>query len=233
VLPPRYRCIAFDAVGTLIYPAPPPGEVYCAAARKFGSQLGLEEITRRFHEVFHEMESADRLAAADGGCKTDEVREEERWRGIVSRVIDDIADVAGCFAELFAHFSRPEAWRCFDDVAEGLEGLHGAGYQLAIASNFDGRLHSVCYGLEGLRQIDLRIISAEVGCRKPARAFFEALVRGARCEAGEVLMVGDDPANDVEGAREAGLAALLINRRGARHPDEIGSLLELAERLAG
>jgi len=233
VPPPPYRCIAFDAVGTLIHPQPPAGEVYYNAARKFGSQLGLEEITRRFHQVFHEMESADRLAAADGGCATDEAREEERWRGIVSRVIDDITDPAGCFAELFAHFSRPEAWRCFDDVAEGLERLHAAGYRLAIASNFDGRLHSVCDVLEGLRPIDLRIISAEVGCRKPARAFFEALVRGAGCEAGEVLMIGDDPANDIDGAREAGLAALLINRRGPRRPDEIGSLLELADRLAG
>jgi putative hydrolase of the HAD superfamily len=228
---PRYRCIAFDAVGTLIHPQPPAGEAYYAAARKFGSQLGLEEITRRFHQVFHEMESADWLA--DGGCTTDEVREEERWRGIVSRVIDDITDPAGCFAELFAHFSRSDNWRCFDDVPEGLERLHAAGYRLAIASNFDGRLHSVCDGLEGLRPIDFRIISAEVGCRKPAQGFFEALVRGACCEVGEVLMIGDDPANDVDGAREAGLAALLINRRGPRRPDEIGSLLELAERLAG
>jgi len=233
VPPPPYRCIAFDAVGTLIHPVPPPGEVYYGVARKFGSRLGFEEITRRFHEVFDEIELADRLAAADDGCATNEAREKERWRGIVSRVIDDITDPAGCFAELFAHFSRPESWRCFDDVPEALERLHAAGCRLAIASNFDGRLHSVCDGLEGLRHVDLRIISAEVGCRKPAQGFFEALVCGAGCEAGEVLMVGDDPANDIEGAREAGLAALLINRRGPRCPDEIGSLLELPERLAG
>ena len=42
-----------------------------------------------------------------------------------------------------------------------------------------------------------------VGCRKPGRAFFEALLSRAGCQAGEVVMVGDDAANDIEGARQA------------------------------
>src|SRR5690242_19135584 len=77
VPPPAYRCIAFDAVGTLIRPVPSPGEVYYRVAREFGSRLSPEEIARRFHRVFRDVEHADRLAAADGGCVTDEVREKE------------------------------------------------------------------------------------------------------------------------------------------------------------
>lgn len=228
---PRYRCIAFDAVGTIIQPTPSAAEVYYQMARRFGSRLSSDEIARRFRQAFRESEQGDAAVAPELRLMTSETRETERWRWIVETVIDDIADTAGCFAELFAHFSRPESWRCFEDVPAALERLEKGGYRVAIASNFDSRLHAVCDGLAPLRNVGQRVISSEVGCRKPGRAFFEALVAKAGCAPGEVLMVGDDAANDIAGARQAGLAAVLINRRGQPGPDEIGSLVELCERL--
>jgi putative hydrolase of the HAD superfamily len=151
----------------------------------------------------------------------------------VAAVIDDITDANACFAELFDHFARPDSWSCFEEVPVVLARLRAQGYRLAIASNFDSRLHAVCDGFAALRDLDLRIISSEVGCRKPGRGFFEALVARAACDAGEVLMVGDDLANDIAGARQAGLQAVLINRRGSAEPGEIGSLLELLKLLEG
>jgi putative hydrolase of the HAD superfamily len=228
----RYRCIAFDAVGTLIHPTPPPGEVYFQVGRRFGSQLSADDIGRRFKKAFRDSERADFLGVSGPLLATSEALEKERWRQIVAAVIDDIADNNGCFAELFAHFASPGSWSCFDDVPGVLAALHAAGYRLAIASNFDSRLHAVSDSLTALKAIDLRVISSGVGCRKPGRAFFEALVAGAGCAAHEVLMVGDDPVNDVEGARDAGLGAVLLNRHGHRERGEIGSLLELGEILA-
>jgi len=225
-----YQCIAFDAVGTLIYPTPAPGEVYYQTARRFGSRLAADEIARRFKQAFRDSEKRDAAAAGGAGLVTSEKREAERWRGIVASVIDDVPDPAGCFAELFAHFKRPEAWSCFEDVPVGMARLREAGFRLAIASNFDSRLHSVCAGHSALQQIDLRVVSSEVGHRKPGRAFFEALVAAAGCPAVQVLMVGDDRVSDVCGAREAGLSAIRLNRSGPA-ADEIGSLLELCNWL--
>jgi putative hydrolase of the HAD superfamily len=223
----RYRCIAFDAVGTLIRPTPPAGEVYHRVGRRFGSRLPADEIVRRFGQAFRDSEQAD----AGLRLVTSEAREKERWREIVAAVIDDVADTAGCFADLFGHFARPDSWSCFDEAPVVLARLHAQGYRLAIASNFDSRLHAVCDGFAALRDVDLRIISSEVGYRKPGRAFFEALVARAGCDAREVLMVGDDFANDIAGAREAGLQAVLINRRGSAEPGEIGNLLDLLQLL--
>jgi len=157
-------------------------------------------------------------------------------------VIDDIPDTAECFNFLFAHFARPKSWHCFDDVPEILSRLENRGYSVAVASNFDRRLHEVCNGIPALRTIKVRVISSEVGFRKPSRGFFDALVVQAGCDACEVLMVGDDASNDVAGARRAGLGAVLINRHGLidRHgrpdsprasADEIGSLSELLSLL--
>ncbi|HEY2249727.1 MAG TPA: HAD-IA family hydrolase [Planctomycetaceae bacterium] len=232
----RYRCIAFDAVGTLITPVPSAGEIYYQTARRFGSNLTDAEVARRFKQAFRNTELADAAAAAEVRLITSEDRERQRWRQIVSEVLDDISDTAACFDQLFTHFAKPGSWKCFDDVAELLDRLESSGYVLAIASNFDRRLHDVCHGFPVLRKIGVRVISSEVGFRKPGRKFFDALVAQAGCPASEVLMVGDDAANDFAGARQAGLGAVLINRHrqsqsNARNPDEIGSLSELVDRL--
>lgn len=223
----RYQCVAFDAVGTLIAPVPSASEVYYQTARRFGSRLACDEIGRRFKQAFRDSELNDAAASEALRLVTSEPRERERWRQVIARVIDDIPDTVKCFDHLFSHFAQPHSWRCFDDVAEVLGRLESGGYRVAVASNFDRRLHEVCDGFPLLRKIGVRVISSEIGFRKPGRRFFEALVSQAGCDAAQVLMVGDDAANDVAGARQAGLGAVLINRRGRRGPDEIGSLSEL------
>jgi putative hydrolase of the HAD superfamily len=226
----RYRCIAFDAVGTLIEPVPPASHVYYQAAQRFGSRLAPDDIARRFKQAFHQSEQGDGTAA--GGHVTSEDRERKRWREIVSRVIDDIPSPAACFLELFEHFARPGSWSVFPDVAATLARLEASGYRLAIASNFDRRLHAVCDGLAPLDRLGLRIISSEVGHRKPSAGFFKALADQAACSPEEILMIGDDQTNDVDGARKAGLHAVRLNRRTPPVPGEIGTLSEILSLLA-
>lgn len=228
----QIRCVAFDAVGTLIRPVPSAAEAYHRVARQQGSRLTADEIARRFQQAFRETERGDVDAPDESRLATSEALERERWRSIVCRVIDDVADPGVCFDELFAHFASPESWRCFDDVTETLSMLQRIGIQVVLASNFDGRLHSVCDGLPEMRGIMTRVISAEVGFRKPSPRFFAALTQAAGCRTDELLMVGDDRQNDFQGARDAGIAALLVNRRSDRAADEIGSLAELTQRLA-
>ena len=87
-------------------------------------------------------------------------------------------------------------------------------------------------GLPELRPLAHLVISSEVGWRKPARAFFAAVVGAAGVAPGEVLHVGDDPVNDVEGARRAGLKALLFGPRG-RWPGGLVRLADLLSRFDG
>ena len=231
------RWIAFDLVGTLIYADPPVARVYASVARRFGSRLGEEEIRRRFTAAFQESDTAEvrglgEWGAADG-LTTDEERERRRWEGIVSRVLDDVAEPEECFAELFGWFGRPSAWAVYPDAAEGLRRCAAAGYRLALASNFDARVHSVCAGHLDLAAIPLRIVSSEVGYRKPSGLFYRALVEAAGCAAHEMLMVGDDETNDLQGARRAGLRAVRVDRSGREGGSGVlTSLAELADLLA-
>lgn len=210
----RFRCIALDAVGTLIYAEPAVATAYAEFGRQFGSRLTPEQVQSRFAAA---LRRADELAMDRFGetGRTSEAHERHFWQTVVLDVLPDVTDPTACFQALFAHFARPEAWRCFPDVAPALNELEQRGYSLVVASNFDARLHRVCDGLAGLRRVRQRVISSLVGYRKSHRGFYDAVVVAGGCAPSEVLMIGDDFANDVVAARAAGLAAIHL-RRGDR-----------------
>jgi HAD superfamily hydrolase (TIGR01549 family) len=94
-------------------------------------------------------------------------------------------------------------------------------YQLSLISN------TFKEGFDALRQkypidgwfTDV-LLSYEVGAIKPSMKSFEALLRQTNLKPTEVLMVGDDYHDDVLAANEAGIAAVLVDRKG-RYPDVI------------
>jgi putative hydrolase of the HAD superfamily len=225
--PSGIAAVYFDAVGTLLHPEPPAAAVYAAAARRFGSRLDLPTIAARFAAAFRRQEGLDVAA----GLRTEEAREVARWRAIVGEVLDDASDPEKCFEELYAHFARPLAWRCAPGTAAVLGELDRRGYVLGIASNFDHRLRGVVAGLPELRPVRHLVISTEVGWRKPAAVFFRAVVDRVGRAPPQVLFVGDDPVNDLEGARRAGLRALLVSP-GRRHLSCAAVVLSSLEELA-
>jgi putative hydrolase of the HAD superfamily len=67
----------------------------------------------------------------------------------------------------------------------------------------------------GLRSlVDGVVSSAVAGAPKPHPAVFEQALRLAGATPEEALHVGDSVENDVEGARAAGVPALLVVREG-------------------
>jgi putative hydrolase of the HAD superfamily len=221
MIPAGTRALFFDAVGTILFPQPAAALVYAEVGRRHGSRYSEAEIDVRFREAFRQQEKLDELL----GWATSEWREEQRWRQIVGHVLDDVADAA-CFRELWDHFAQPGAWRCAGGTGPVLRELHCRGYRLGLASNFDGRLRSVVAGLPELSPIDRIVISSEVGFRKPAGCFFKAVTTAAGVVASEVLFVGDDPANDYHGARNAGMHALLYDPLG-QAPGSLATLADL------
>jgi putative hydrolase of the HAD superfamily len=225
--------IAFDAVGTLIFADPPVHLAYYRIGRKHGSAARPDEVLHRFRAAFSRrttsaVPSLD-TAVAEGSravSSDGEERERQFWRDVVAEVLPDVRDADGCFEELFAHFAQPAAWGCFADVEESLDEARRRGCQLAIASNFDGRLHSVIAGHTPLQGIDRRAISSEIGACKPEPAFFEALLAACNCRPEQLIVVGDDYENDVAAPRRLGIRALHLDRTGAA-PDSLRSLCDI------
>ena len=215
-----------------MHPDPPVAAAYHAVAARYGSRLSVGEIGARFRKAFHQSETSAFPNGPDHGSllRSNDQIEAARWRWIVEQVIPDVKNLDECFAELWDHFARPSSWSLFDDTVNVLPALREAGYRLAIASNFDSRLHAVCLGHPVLNVIERRYVSSEMEYRKPAPEFYSQLISNCDCPANQILMVGDDHAHDVTGPLAAGMHALLIDRRP--DPDPVpGSIQSLNQLL--
>ena len=220
--------IVFDAVGTLIDPNPSVAVAYHAVGSRYGSRLDVAEVGNRFRSAFRRSEQDGFPGGPTQQWVTSDVIEEARWRWIVGEVFPDVTDPERCFQELWDHFAQPSSWVCFPDVGDSLNQLIAGGYRLALASNFDRRLHSVCEAIPQLNGIEQCIVSATVGLRKPAPGFYSAVLQACDCAPDEILMVGDNHDYDVLAPRSAGFRALHLDRNAAQGaPGQLRSLPEL------
>ena len=236
---PCPRWIAFDAVGTLLFADPPVHLAYYRVGKRYGSQLQPEEVRNRFRKVFAARSAgagadADSLGnavtsqkLAGGGATCTEAGERAFWRDVVADVLHDVRDRDACFEELFAHFARPGAWQPFADVEETLAEARRRGIRLALASNFDARLHQVCEGIPELAPIQVRVVSSEMGSRKPEAAFFQGLLSACGCGADDLLMIGDEWENDVAAPRRLGIRSLHLDRSGASSGETLQTLTDV------
>jgi putative hydrolase of the HAD superfamily len=142
------------------------------------------------------------------------------------------------------------SFRPFPEVPETLAQLQDSGLRLVVTSNWDVSLCEVLEGAGLTRNIDGVVTSAACGVAKPDPFVFQAALRLAGVDAAAAVHVGDSVAEDVVGARAAGVSPVLIVRQGegdggpggpppappAGCPVDvpvIGSLAELPALLAG
>jgi putative hydrolase of the HAD superfamily len=249
------RAVVFDAVGTLLYAAPPVADVYHLAGWQHGSRLERDEIGRRLRAAFAASEASEeanqdgvgsvfqptdsengegsnreRLPTSLTRRPTSESAERQRWRGIVTSIFTDVPDADGSlFRTLWNHFAQPENWRLFDDVLLVLSALGQRGLRLAVASNFDRRLHAIRAAHLPLAVCEQTFISSEIGYPKPDPRFFSAAAQQLGLPPDEILLVGDDWTNDILGAQAAGWKARFLDRKGRANKQ--GAIKTLAELL--
>ena len=80
-----------------------------------------------------------------------------------------------------------------------------------VASNFDERLVPLAGQVEPLVGIDQVFASSELGWRKPAAGFFQAVEARLNRRPGELLLIGDDPRLDIAAARAAGWRSAAVH----------------------
>ncbi len=206
------RAVVFDAVGTLIFPDPPAPVVYAQVGAQYGSKLDADSIRPRFEIAFRAEDEIDRRQ----DWRTSEERERERWRHIVARVLNDVAEPEACFQALFDHFSKPDAWRCDPSTRTVISALVDSSVLVGLASNYDSRLRSVLVGKPDLAPLQTVCISSEIGWRKPSPEFFDAVCRSVAMLPVNILFVGDDFENDMEGALKAGMRGVWLEPENSR-----------------
>jgi len=205
------RAIVFDVGGTLIYPADPVGETYARFARAHGVKISAEAASLAFSRAVKSSSPRTKgTVPSDGNDRL-------WWKQVVKKSLPEQAfpnstAFEAFFEEVYLFYAKADAWGIYPEVFEVLEALRDHAVDLAVLSNWDGRLHSVLDG-NGLGEfLPKRFISAELGWEKPDPAIYRHVADVMCRQPNTLLSVGDDSRNDVEAPRKVGWQTVQIER---------------------
>jgi putative hydrolase of the HAD superfamily len=206
------EAIFVDAVGTLFYLTKTVGDHYALVGSDVGLTLDAQQLDRAFFTAWKQMPERP---AIDGPRENDD---KEWWGELVDLVLNQVApslsemDRDNFFEIAYEHFAEAGVWQLYPEVFDVLEKLQPR-FQLAVISNFDGRLRFILEHL-GISKFFTHIfISSEIGADKPDPEIYRRALKVVDLNPDQVLHIGDDPARDWKAATAAGLSIFALDRQ--------------------
>jgi putative hydrolase of the HAD superfamily len=203
----RGRAVLLDAMGTLFRLEDPAPRLRSALAARLGVDVGAEAAGAAiraeigyYRAHLHHGRDADSLAALRTRCA-------EEMRPALPEPV-----ARAPIAELTAALLDALAFSVYADAEPALRQLRSAGCALVVVSNWDCSLHERLEETGLAPLVDAAVASAVVGAAKPERAIFDHALALADAAAEDAWHAGDSMREDVEGARAAGIRAVLVAR---------------------
>ncbi len=209
-----FRAVTFDCAETLLGVdwRPAPLAVGCLDALGLAhdpvtAEAAYDAILRSRYPEFRELNRT-----------RDEKTVDCFWRNLTEDWLEQIglsqelAPAVGAEADRRIFGPETQVFELFDDVRPCLDRLRRDGYRLAVVSNWDISLHRSLREFGLYDYFDVVVASMEEGVEKPDPALFEVALGRMKVSADETLHVGDNPLDDLIGAKRAGMRCLLIDR---------------------
>jgi len=209
------KAVLFDVDFTLARPGPELGaEGYVRIAKRHGLDLDPERYDEARARALESVQRHPEL-----------VHDEEIWYAFAERVIrgmgGDSERARDCAIEIERGWERSENFDLYEDALPVLEELRGHGLKIGLVTN--GARDVDEFLAHHQLDVDVAVGSRSHGKTKPHPTIFQAALERLGVAPEEAAMVGDSPADDIEGARALGMSAFLLDRQDL-HPD-------VAERL--
>jgi putative hydrolase of the HAD superfamily len=215
------EAVLFDVDFTIAKPGPLLGpEGYRAAGERFGLVLDPEAYV-----------TARAAAVEDLHHHPELDHDEEIWvrftEDIVRGMGGEGAEVRAVAEAITEGWLHSENFELYEDALPVLAELRRCGLKIGLVSNTSRDLDAFIRHFE--LDVDAWIASGTHGKVKPSPTIFRAVLELLRVEPGAAVMVGDSPADDVDGAQAIGMRAFLIDREGrfADRDDALPTLLAL------
>jgi HAD superfamily hydrolase (TIGR01509 family) len=165
-----------------------------------------------------DLAAADPLARRDidlglGGVASDQQRGWQYFDLVLQHAGVSVSDrTSAALADLQAYHTRWNLWEVVPDgTREALDRLRRLGLRLVVVSNANGKLRLLFERIGLASRFDVMLDSTEEGVEKPDPRLFEIALERSGAERARTLHVGDLYHVDVEGARAAGLDAVLLD----------------------
>jgi putative hydrolase of the HAD superfamily len=206
---PQLDAVLFDAGGTLLSL---DFAFMARTAAEAGVQLEPRAIARAEAEARRDV---DRQASGGVALRRDRERLSAYFERLLVAAGASARRAAGIARSLEAHHEEELLWRVpIEGARPTLAGLRASGLRVGVVSNSDGRVE------DGLRRAGLRdlvelVVDSHVeGVEKPAPDIFRRALVRLGVEARRTIYVGDIFSVDAVGARQAGLAPLILDETG-------------------
>jgi 2-haloalkanoic acid dehalogenase type II len=220
------KAVLFDLGLTLIQTASFP-EIYRTILARFGVTASLDDIVRAQNATESEFDTAT----------YDENRRKDFWTNYNVSLLEKLGIEENI---VFLAEKIDELWwvcshlQVYSDVEPTLSQLRTKGLKLGLVSNGFKQDLDYVLGEVGLKKwFDAVVCIDSCNCAKPAKEIFLYALDKLGVKPSEALFVGDSVVHDYEGASNAGIKPLLIDREGkiqGRY-DKIASLTELLTRV--
>ncbi len=224
-----YRNYVFDFYGTLAdirtdEESPRLWEKMSEIYWAMGAEYSPDELRHTFRRL--ERAEKERVASC---TKAMSQELQENAEPDLTKIFSDLYHEKGILCDsaqakltaiTFRALSR-EYIRVYDGVKELLEELRRRGKGVYLLSNAQADFTRPEIEMLGLtKYFDGIFLSSEQGCKKPSPMFFGKLIKTYGLKPAECIMIGNDEAADIAGAKRMGMAALYIHT--AISPSEYG-----------
>ena len=208
----KFKAVLFDLGGTLIKTLEAP-EIYRKILEVYGVKVSMDKIAEAHRENEKEFEMEDMV---EMGTKfwiqwNKKVLERLKINADKEFLAEKIDELWWDYAKLDIH----------SDVPHTLSQLKERKVKIGIVTNgFEKDYMKILQRL-GWKRDFFDVIVGIDACRKakPEKEIFLYAVRKLGLRPEEVIFVGDSLKHDYEGAKNAGLHALLLNRKGEKFSD--------------
>ena len=202
--------VLFDVDFTIAKPGPLLGpEGYRDAGARFGLTLDPVKYTEARAAAVEDLHHHPELD-----------HDEEIWVRFTEDIVRGMGGVGPHVREVAVAITdgwlNSENFELYDDALPVLARLRESGLKIGLVSNTSRDLDAFVrhFALE----VDAWISSGVHGKVKPSPTIFKACLELLELRPEEAAMIGDSPADDVDGARALGMRAFLVDREG-RFPD--------------
>ena len=210
--PKKYKHIFFDLDRTL-WDFDAAAEV---AFERIYEKYDLKEkgipSAHDFHEVYHPLNEHLWELYRENKITKDDLNRTRFVLPLEHYGIHDV-ELADHLSEDYVYWS-PRIVRLVPGTMELLEYLKPK-YHLHLITNGFQEIQDTKLTLSGMKPyFETLTVSEEVGVKKPNPEIFHYALRKANATAEESLMIGDEMAVDIDGARLVGIDQLFFNRKG-------------------
>jgi putative hydrolase of the HAD superfamily len=224
------RAVFLDIGDTVMRPNPSWEHVYAIAFREHGVDVEVDALRAALRRAYHH-----------GGFGFDDRFEASEESSFARTMEIDRAALAELgigpmpepfFRRLSELFMLTSNWHVFPDVAPALQALRDRGLVIGAVSNWVWQLPELLHSLDLVSHFDFIAASSRIGFEKPHPEIFRWALAQARAEPSQAIHVGDHVDADIEGARGAGIAPVLIDRRDRFAADQVPDGTPLIRTLA-